>query len=68
MVRPQCPKKGEIIGLKKGAIKGEKIGLKKGEKKKAIEIAKNLLDVLDTKTIAVKTGLTEEEILKLKQQ
>ena len=56
--------KGEKIGAKKGEIKGEK----KGGKKKAIEIAKNLLDVLDTKTIAVKTGLTEEEILKLKQQ
>ena len=37
---------------------GEKIG----EKNKAIEIAKSLLDVLDTKTIALKTNLTLEEV------
>jgi len=43
------------------------IGVIKGEKKKAMEIAKNLLDVLDAKTIAVKTGLTKEEIFALKQ-
>ncbi|WP_279289948.1 hypothetical protein [Clostridium botulinum] len=29
---------------------------------KAIEIAKNLLDVLDNKTIALKTGLDIEQI------
>ncbi|GAA0741536.1 hypothetical protein [Clostridium oceanicum] len=29
---------------------------------KAIEIARNLLDVLDIKTIAKKTGLSEEKI------
>jgi len=29
---------------------------------KAIEIAKNLLDVLDIETIATKTGLTVEEV------
>ena len=29
---------------------------------KAIEIAKNLLDVLDDETIAIKTGLTLEEV------
>jgi predicted transposase/invertase (TIGR01784 family) len=38
----------------------------KGENKKAFEIAKNLLDVLDNETIAVKTGLTMEEIAKLR--
>ncbi|WP_330375476.1 Rpn family recombination-promoting nuclease/putative transposase [Inediibacterium massiliense] len=37
-----------------------------GEYIKAIEIAKNLLDVLDIDTISIKTGLTKEEILKLK--
>lgn len=33
-----------------------------GEHTKAIEIAKNLLDVLDPATIALKTGLTEDEV------
>ena len=36
------------------------------EKTKASEIAINLLDVLDNETIAAKTGLTIEEIQKLK--
>lgn len=38
----------------------------KGERKKALEIAQNLLDVLDNKTIAAKTGLRIEEIEKLR--
>jgi len=42
-------------------------GIKEGEKVKAIEIAKNLLDVLEIETIALKTGLSIEEIKKLKQ-
>ena len=50
-----------------GIIKGVKQGVAKGEKQKAIEIAKNLIDVLDLKTIATKTGLTEQEIVELKQ-
>lgn len=37
-------------------------GREEGEKKKAIEIAKNLLDVLDDETISIKTGLTIEEV------
>jgi predicted transposase/invertase (TIGR01784 family) len=40
--------------------------MKTVEKKKAIEIAKNLLDVLDDETIAIKTGLTIEEVNKLR--
>ena len=46
--------------------KAEKEGIKEGTKKKAIEIAKNLIGVLDDKVIAEKTGLTIEEIKKLK--
>ena len=42
------------------------IGVKKGEKRKALDIAKNLLDVLDVKTIALKTGLSEKDIEDLK--
>jgi predicted transposase/invertase (TIGR01784 family) len=37
----------------------------KGMKKAKIEIAKSLLDILDVKTIAEKTGLSEEEIREL---
>lgn len=36
-----------------------------GAKEKALEIAKNLLDILDPTTIAQKTGLTEEEVISL---
>ncbi|MDP4144932.1 MAG: Rpn family recombination-promoting nuclease/putative transposase [Bacillota bacterium] len=42
-------------------------GIEKGERNKAIEIAKNLIDVLDVDTIALKTGLSREDILKLKR-
>ncbi|MDK0615813.1 hypothetical protein P5E77_13350 [Clostridium perfringens] len=38
------------------------------EKRKAIEIAKNLLDILDDKTISIKTGLTIEEVKKLREE
>ncbi len=39
---------------------------KKESKKKIIEIAKSLLDVLDSETIALKTGLSIEEIEELR--
>jgi len=45
-----------------GEKRGVKKGLKKGEQKAKIEIAKNLLDILDNKTIALKTGLDEKTI------
>jgi hypothetical protein len=51
------------IGVKKGV----KQGIEQGEKRKAIEIAKKLIDVLDTKTIAAKTGLSEQDIETLRQ-
>lgn len=40
----------------------------KGKKDKAIEIAKNLLDVLDDETIAAKTGLDIREIKSLREK
>jgi len=55
-------KKGVKRGIKQGIEQGIKQGTIKGENQKAIEIAKNLLDILDSKTIAAKTGLTEKEI------
>jgi predicted transposase/invertase (TIGR01784 family) len=52
--------------IKTAEEKGIQKGIEKGEKSKSLEIAKNLLDVLDNETIAVKTGLTIEEIQKLR--
>jgi predicted transposase/invertase (TIGR01784 family) len=49
---------GERRGIKKGKAEGKL----EGEKQAKIEIAKNLIDILDIETIAQKTGLTIEEI------
>ena len=38
-----------------------------GEKKKTLDIAKNLLDVLDDEIIAEKTGLSIDEVRKLRK-
>jgi hypothetical protein len=39
---------------------------KKGANRKKIEIAKNLLDILDIETIAIKTGLSIQEVENLR--
>lgn len=49
-------------GLEKGLEQGLKQGLEQGLEQKSIEIAKNLLDILDNHTISLKTGLTLEVI------
>ncbi|APF27294.1 hypothetical protein NPD7_2323 [Clostridium sporogenes] len=41
--------------------------MNKGEKSKAIEIAKNLMDILSIEMIAKKTGLSIEEVENLKK-
>jgi predicted transposase/invertase (TIGR01784 family) len=41
---------------------GEKKGIEQGKLKEKLEIAKNLLDVLDNEIIALKTGLSIKEI------
>jgi len=51
-----------VIGREEGMEKGRE----EGAKAEKIEIAKKLLDVLDMETISLKTGLTIEEIEKLK--
>lgn len=40
----------------------------KGAKKEKIEIAKNLLDVLDDETISLKTGLSIEEVKQIRKE
>ncbi|WP_330409806.1 RpnC/YadD family protein [Romboutsia maritimum] len=42
--------------------------IEEGERKKAIEIAKSLLDILSIEMIANKTGLTVEEVKSLKDE
>jgi len=58
-------KEGIAKGRKEGIAKGKEEGRKEGLLKGKIEIAKNLLDVLDIETISKKTGLSIEEIKKL---
>jgi len=60
------PKEAEIYRQRADALSDKHNALLSakeiGGKIKTIEIAKNLLDVLDIETIALKTGLTVEEI------
>ena len=60
--------KDKVSALNEAERKGIEKGLQQGEKNKAIEIAKNLLDVLNDETISLKTGLTIEEITRLRQE
>ncbi|MFL7797811.1 hypothetical protein OIM93_13300, partial [Clostridium chauvoei] len=46
----------------KGREQGREQGLEEGKLLERINIAKNLLDVLDNETISLKTGLSVEEI------
>ena len=56
----------ERKGMQKGMQKGIKEGMQKGEKKKALEIAKSMMDMgLDKETISKTTGLDLYEIEKL---
>ena len=48
--------------------KGLEKGLQRGIKEGRLEIAKNLLDILDDKTISNKTGLSLEEIKELRNK
>ena len=63
---------GQEIRDKRGEKRGQKIGEKRGEKRggknKQIEIAKNLLDILDDTIIAKKTGLVESVVCKLRKK
>ncbi|MEG0388446.1 MAG: Rpn family recombination-promoting nuclease/putative transposase [Niameybacter sp.] len=56
--------KDKVSALNKAREEGEVIGIEKGIEK----VARALLDVLDDKMIATKTGLSEQEIAKLRQE
>jgi len=51
-----------------GVSKGKQEGRQEGEHSKAMQIALNLLGLLDDATIALKTGLTIEEVKALKKE
>ena len=56
----------EISALNEAERKGVQKGIKEGEKKKALEIAKSMIDMgLDKETISKTTGLDLSEIEKL---
>jgi flagellar biosynthesis/type III secretory pathway protein FliH len=59
-------KKGIKRGIKQGIEQGIEQGMEKGMEKEKLNIAKNLLDILDDETISLKTGLSVEVINKLR--
>ena len=58
----------ELNALRTAEKKGMEKGMEKGIEKEKINIAKNLLDVLDDETIALKTGLSIEKIKQLREK
>ena len=58
----------EVSTLAYAEEKGMVKGIEQGAKIEKIEIAKKLLDVLDDETISLKTGLSLEEVEKLRQE
>jgi len=54
-------------GREEGIAKGIELGRKEGEKNKAIEIAKNIIDLADDETIALKTGLSVEYVASIRK-
>jgi predicted transposase/invertase (TIGR01784 family) len=58
-----------ILKAKQDGLKeGQKKGRQEGEQAKALEIAQQLLDVLDEETISQKTGLTVAEVKALRDR
>ncbi len=53
-------------GMKEGMEQGIEQGIEVGKKWEQLKIAQSLLDILDLETVALKTGLSIEEIAKLK--
>ena len=55
-------------GFKQGFEEGLKQAIEKARKQRDIEIAKNLLDILDDETIVLKTGLDIEEVRRIRDE
>ena len=54
--------------IKEMEERAEKKGIEKGIEKGKIELARNLLDILDDETIASKVGLNIEEVKKIRKE
>ena len=64
----QGREQGIAEGRKEGAEEGPEEGLALGMREKALEIARQLLNVLDNQTISQTTGLSVEDIQNLRQE
>lgn len=58
---------GKEQGIQLGIEQGIEKGIEKGKEDEKLEIARNLLDVLDNETISTKTGLTIEQVQSLRK-
>ncbi|MGL4736084.1 MAG: hypothetical protein ACRCW2_01400, partial [Cellulosilyticaceae bacterium] len=58
--------KGMQKGMQKGIQEGMQKGIQKGIEQEKRALAQALLDILDDETIAVKTGLTKEDVYALR--
>lgn len=61
-------RRGMQQGIEQGIQRGIDQGVEQGAKAKALEIAKNLLDLADDATIAAKTGTTVSDIAALRRE
>ena len=60
--------KGMQKGMEKGMQKGMQKGMEKGREEEKVEIAKNLLDILNDDVISLKTGLDVEVVRRLRAE
>ncbi len=60
-------KQGIELGKQEGIELGKQEGIELGKQAGILEVARNFLDILDDATIALKTGLTEDEVQQLRQ-
>ena len=64
----QGREQGIAEGRKEGREEGREEGLALGMREKALEIARQLLNVLDNQTISQTTGLSVEDIQNLREE
>ena len=61
-------KEREIYEMRSKILKDKISELNGAEKRGRVDVAKNLLDILDNETIAIKTGLNIEEVEQLRSE